>query len=125
MRRWTEELATLMRFGGVGVLATLVHIAVAAAVFWCWASVSPFLANVLAFLVAFQISLWGHRRFTFRRRGRSGRFFLIALAGFAANNGILASLLATTSISGLPAIAISTLLVPLAMFVAARLWAFA
>jgi len=125
MRRWTEELTTLMRFGGVGVLATLVHIAVAAAVFSFWTSLSPFLTNVLAFLVAFQVSLWGHRRFTFRRRGRSGRFLLIALTGFIANNGILASLLATTSISGLPAVTISTLLVPLAMFAAARLWAFA
>ncbi|WP_136067486.1 GtrA family protein [Modicisalibacter radicis] len=125
MRRLTEELTTLVRFGGVGVFATLVHLAVAAAVFWFWASISPFLANVLAFLVAFQVSLWGHRRFTFRRRGHSGRFFLVAVAGFAANNGILASLLATTSISGLSAVAISTLLVPLVMFLAARLWAFA
>lgn len=115
----------LARFGGVGALATLVHLSVAAIAFTVWPTISPFLANLLAFLVAFQISFWGHRRFTFRKDGRAHRFFVLALGGFALNNGVLAALLAVSPIEGILAITVATFTVPLLMYVAARFWAFA
>lgn len=125
MRPWFSEVATLARFGSVGGAATLVHIAVAGLVLWLWPTLSPFVANLVAFLAAFQVSLWGHRRFTFRRAGRGDRFFVLALAGFALNNGVLGALIAATPIDGFLAIVIATFTVPLLMYVAARFWAFA
>jgi putative flippase GtrA len=125
MSRLLSETATVARFGGVGAIATLVHVAMAGVVLWLWPTLSPFLANVIAFLVAFQISLWGHRRFTFRKAGRGDRFFALALAGFALNNGVLGALLAATPLDDFPAIVIATFAVPLLMYVAARFWAFA
>lgn len=125
MKQLVSEVGTLMRFGGVGVAATLVHLAVAGASFWLWPTISPFIANLLAFLVAFQVSFWGHRHFTFRRNGKGHRFFVLALAGFALNNGVLGALLAATSLDGFVAIVLATFTVPLLMYIAARFWAFA
>lgn len=119
------EAGMLARFGGVGVLATLVHLGVAAALLAVWPEASPFLANFVAFLLAFQVSFWGHRHFTFRKDGKAHRFFFLALGGFALNNGVLASLLAVSQIDGLTAIVIATFSVPLLMYLAARFWAFA
>lgn len=124
MTRLLAEVATLVRFGGIGMIATLVHIAVAGVVLWCWPPLSPFVANLIAFLVAFQVSLWGHRRFTFRQQGKWHRFLLVAAAGFALNNVILAALITAGSIAGFGAIVISTFAVPLLMYIAARFWAF-
>lgn len=115
----------LARFGGVGVLATLVHLSVAALCFQFWPAISPFLANLVAFLVAFQVSFWGHRHYTFRRDGRLHRFFALALGGFALNNGVLATLLALTPLPGFTAIVFATFAVPLLVYLAARFWAFA
>ncbi|HAA46080.1 MAG: GtrA-like protein [Halomonas sp. 54_146] len=125
MKRLVGEAGMLARFGGVGVIATLVHLSVAAVAFIVWPTISPFLANLMAFIVAFQISFWGHRRFTFRKDGRAYRFFLLALGGFALNNGVLAALLIASSVDGIFAIVIATFTVPLLMYVAARFWAFA
>jgi putative flippase GtrA len=125
MKRLLGEAGMLARFGGVGAVATLVHLSVAAVAFIIWPTISPFLANLVAFLVAFQVSFWGHRRFTFRREGRAYRFFLLALGGFALNNGVLAGLLAVSPLQGFIAIVVATFTVPLLMYVAARFWAFA
>lgn len=125
MKRLTAELGTLLRFGGVGGVATLVHLGVAGLAFWAWPAISPFLANLVAFLVAFQVSFWGHRHFTFKRMGHGARFFLLALGGFALNNGVLGTLLAATAIDGFVAIVMATFSVPLLMYLAARFWAFA
>lgn len=125
MKRLLGEAGMLARFGGVGAAATVVHLSVAAIAFIIWPTISPFLANLVAFLVAFQISFWGHRRFTFRREGRASRFFLLALGGFALNNGVLAALLAVSPLQGFIAIVLATFTVPLLMYFAARFWAFA
>ncbi len=125
MKRLMGEAGMLARFGGVGVLATLVHLSVAGFMFIIWPTVSPFLANLVAFLVAFQVSFWGHRHFTFRRDGRAHRFFLLALGGFALNNGVLATLLSVSPIQGFLAIVVATFTVPMLVYLAARFWAFA
>ncbi|MDZ7853747.1 MAG: GtrA family protein [Halomonas sp.] len=125
MSRLLGEAGMLARFGGVGVMATLVHLSVAGLCFQLWPSISPFLANMLAFLVAFQVSFWGHRHFTFRRGGRLYRFLTLALGGFALNNGVLATLLAVTPLPGFLAIVLATFAVPMLVYIAARFWAFA
>ncbi|ABE58602.1 GtrA family protein [Chromohalobacter israelensis] len=124
MRRLAGEAGTAARFGLVGIAATGVHLLVAGVLLGTWPSMSEFLANVVAFLAAFQVSLMGHRRVTFRRRGRAKRFFLVALAGFGLNNGVLGTLLATTPVQGFLAVAIATLTVPVLTYLASRFWAF-
>ncbi|WP_419307932.1 GtrA family protein [Chromohalobacter israelensis] len=124
MSRLAGEAGTAARFGLVGIAATGVHLLVAGVLLGTWPSMSEFLANVVAFLAAFQVSLMGHRRVTFRRRGRAKRFFLVALAGFVLNNGVLGTLLATTPVQGFLAVAIATLTVPVLTYLASRFWAF-
>ena len=124
MSRLASEAGTAARFGLVGIAATGVHLLVAGVLLGTWPSMSEFLANVVAFLAAFQVSLMGHRRVTFRRRGRAKRFFLVALAGFGLNNGVLGTLLATTPVQGFLAVAIATLTVPVLTYLASRFWAF-
>jgi len=124
MRRILNEAGMLARFGGIGGLATAVHLLVAAAVFSLAPKISPFIANAIAFLVAFQVSFWGHRRITFKKSGSMCRFFILSLGGFALNNGILASLIALTNISGLLAITLAMILVPLVVYLVSRFWVF-
>jgi len=123
-RRLKREAKTAARFGLVGGVATAAHLSVAAVLSALWPALSEFLVNLCGFLVAFQISLIGHRRLTFRRRGKARRFFALALSGFVLNNGVLAVLLASTRISGFWAIGIATLTVPVITYIGSRLWAF-
>lgn len=115
----------LFRFGLVGGLATLVHLSVAWWVLQVWAEGSPFLVNLVAFLVAFQVSFWGHSRYTFRQRGSPWRFLLVTLGGFVINNSLLWIFLAMGVHSAFVAICLSVLLVPLFVFLASRFWVFA
>ncbi|MCT8467705.1 GtrA family protein [Chromohalobacter canadensis] len=124
MSRLAGEAGTAARFGLVGVIATGGHLLVAGVLLGLWPGMSEFVANLVAFLAAFQVSLIGHRRVTFRRRGRATRFFLVAALGFALNNGVLAALLAVTPLSGFIAVAIATLMVPVLTYLASRFWAF-
>lgn len=123
-RRLKREAKTAARFGLVGTVATAAHLSVAAVLSALWPTLSEFIVNLCGFLVAFQISLIGHRRLTFRRRGRAKRFFTLAVLGFVLNNGVLAALLASTRIAGFWAIVIATLTVPLITYIGSRLWAF-
>lgn len=123
-RRLKREAKTAARFGLVGGVATAAHLSVAAVLSALLPALSEFLVNLCGFLVAFQVSLIGHRRLTFRRRGKARRFFTLALSGFVLNNGVLAMLLASTRISGFWAIGIATLTVPVITYIGSRLWAF-
>lgn len=82
----------LLRFGVVGVVAALVHLAVFAGVVYGFA-VRPLVGNVLAFLCAFGVSYRGQSGWTFadRAAGRWGvaRYFLTACVGFLINETVL------------------------------------
>ena len=115
-----------LRFAVVGAAATAVH--AAAGVALLHAGVAPVAATALAFLLAFQVSLHGHRRWTFRARATptaraTPRFALVALAGLAAN----ALLVATLARHVRPdlALPVACLAVAGATFLLSRLWVFA
>lgn len=122
--RWQPLAAQLMRFGLVGLAATAVHLGMAWLALWQWPDASPFLVNLVAFLVAFQVSFWGHSRFTFRQSGSPWRFFAVTLGGFGINNGLLWVFLTLGITSAFLSICLSVLLVPLFVFVASRMWVF-
>lgn len=114
----------LVRFGLVGGAATATHLAAAWALLRQWPEMSPFLANLIAFLLAFQVSFWGHSRFTFGTEGSRLRFFLVSGAGFALNNVLLGLLLLPGVFTPFVAICLAAALVPLFVFIASKLWVF-
>lgn len=68
----------LMRYGLVGGLATLTHIAVGYALF-AGLHIDAILANFGGFGAGFAVSLLGHARFTF---GSTGKLYIVALKWF-------------------------------------------
>jgi len=81
-----------LRFIAVGVSALLTH--------WLLVfllvpltGLDPLVANVIAFLIAFNVSYFGHRHLTFRASERSHRqtlprFAAVALGSFLLNEGL-------------------------------------
>ncbi|GGY35798.1 polysaccharide biosynthesis protein GtrA [Bacterioplanes sanyensis] len=120
-----QLLGQLLRFGLVGGLATLVHLGVAFFVLQQWPQLSAFWVNLVAFVVAFQVSFWGHSRFTFRQQGHWLKFLTVTVTGFAINNSFLWLFLTLGVEDSFVAICLSVALVPLFVFVASRLWVFA
>ena len=88
----------------------------------------PLVANILAFLIAYQISFWGHRWLTFRdqpSRPRVGqRFFGVAVLRFILNEGIFALFLLACNLNYLLALILTLLIVPPITFISSKLWAF-
>jgi putative flippase GtrA len=64
LERHTPLLFQLVRFGLVGVTAAAIHFAIVVGLVQTLAY-EPLVANMFAFLVSFQVSYFGHRRFTF------------------------------------------------------------
>ncbi|MBX6965729.1 GtrA family protein [Alcaligenes faecalis] len=92
-------------------------------------SLSPLLANLFGWLIAFLVSFGGHYWLTFRSQNARflpalARFFLVSAAGFAVNEASYAFLL---NHSGLRYdLLLGLILIGLAVltFLAGRLWAF-
>lgn len=122
MQMLNDDRLRPLRFILVGGLATLVHILVAGTLLAIFEP-QPYVANFIAFLVAFGVSYCGHRYLTFARRGSILRFFVVAIAGFALNNLLLTGLLAL-GLSAFLAIVVATALVPVFSYLASSLWAF-
>jgi putative flippase GtrA len=88
------------------------------------------LANIIGFLLAFQVSHSGHRRFTFQDQespasSSRGRFFLVALLSFAVNEVLFGLLLRFTTLDYRIALGMVLVAVAALTFVLARYWAFA
>jgi putative flippase GtrA len=119
----------LFWFGVVGVAAMLVHLG-SVALILVPLGLAPLVANVLAFLIAFQISHAGHRRLTFQSSSSAPasqsrlRFFAVALASFALNELMYWVLLRYTNLDYRLALAIVLVLVSAVTFFLARNWAF-
>ena len=116
-------------FGVVGVTAMLVHLG-SVSLLLVPMGVPPLMANVVGFLIAFQVSHAGHQRLTFSRHeapvARSrGRFFGVALTSFVVNEIMYWALLRFTSLDYRIALAIVLIAVAALTFVIARHWAFA
>lgn len=118
----------LLRFGLIGATATATHFIIALLLIGM--DVHPLWANAWAFLIAFQISFFGHRGFTFRNNDlplvtSASRFAITALCGFGLSEGLLAALLAWTSLSDPLALFAALGTVAVLTFLMGRFWAFA
>ena len=90
---------------------------------------TPLVANVAGWLVAFMVSFAGHYQLTFRhQRGHVKdaiwRFFLLSAMGFAINETSYAVLLEQTRLPYELLLAIILVAVAAFTFLASRLWAF-
>ena len=117
----------IFRFSVIGAVAMLIHLL--AGVTLIHAGWVPLIANAAAFCVAFFVSFAGHFGYTFSpdsssMSGALPRFLVVALAGFAANEAILAGLLTRHILSPTTTLIVSTGLVALGSFVLCRRWAF-
>lgn len=116
-----------LRFGLVGALATLVHMAIGTILVQSgW---PPLVANAFAFATAFVVSFAGHLGFSFADQepdpvAALWRFGLVALAGFLCNEAILAVLLGARLIPDAAALCASTACAALLTFGLAKAWAF-
>lgn len=119
-----EESRKIFAFAGVGLVATFVHLFVAWLVFFVNPSTVPLIANLIAFLFAFQISFFGHRNITFRSTAGVKKFIFVALLNFALNNGALIAIINIMNVSGFLSILISTFLTPGITYILSRVWAF-
>ncbi|MCV6823984.1 MULTISPECIES: GtrA family protein [Halocynthiibacter] len=122
------NIGEILRFGGVGGIATLVHMAVGTGLITI--GVAPLLANIGAFLVAFGVSFLGHHKITFAANGRNPRraflrFALVALIGFAINESLLALLLWISPLAPQIALLVSTACAAASTYILSRNWAFA
>jgi putative flippase GtrA len=120
-------LAQLLRFAGVGGLATGVHV-LCALVLRHLVPVSEQEANLAGFAAAVLVSYVGHARFTFGVDMRSGsqflRFVALSLLGLATSSStvwIVSTHLGFSFVSAMAAVAI---LVPGLTFLVLRLWVF-
>ncbi|MCB5189848.1 GtrA family protein [Methylobacillus arboreus] len=112
----------------IGTIAALVHY-VSAIILESAMRFSPGSANLLAFLLAFPVSYFGHRMLSFagnhsEHRHALPRFLLVACTGFATNQLLLLSLLAFSPTPFWLALALVMIVVALATYVLSRYWVF-
>jgi putative flippase GtrA len=117
-----------LRFIIVGSLAAAVHfltLLCLVANHCCRAS----LANIVAFVVAMQLSYWGHRCWTFQTYKKQhsvtmSRFLLIALIFFFANEGLFVWLIQQFGLPYYLANLLVLLILPILSFYLNKLWVF-
>lgn len=92
------------------------------------AGLAPLIANVIGFAVAFNVSYFGHRNWTFGSTANHGdtfwRFLTVALASFALNEVLYFMLLRFTRLNYEIALAIVLVTVAVLTFVLSKTWAF-
>lgn len=118
----------IVTFIGVGGSAAAVHMACVYALvgFSHW---PPLFANVVAFLVAFWVSFFGHFRLTFRSNQAPmwraiRRFFAVSVLGFATNELAYAALLHWTALPYMVALVVVLVGVAAGTYLLGRYWAF-
>lgn len=115
------------RFGIVGLTAAVIHYSIVVELVQKM-SLPPLIANVFAFLIAFQMSYWGHRLWTFNdsvslHRDAFPKLLLVQSVNFTINE----SLFYLFMVWGLPyniALLIILSILPILTFASSKLWVF-
>ena len=120
-------LGQLFRFGVVGLTAAAFHFAIVVAMVE-HAGLQPLLANPFAFVIAFQLSYWGHRKWTFAgttslHREAFPRLVAVQTVNFAANETLFYIFL-TMNLPYTAALFIVLTIFPLFTFASTRFWVF-
>ena len=116
------------RFGVVGVLAMATHYVLV--LLFVHFSITPLIANIFAFILAFQVSYWGHSGWSFSdltasRKDSFRRFVIISVSGFLLNEFLFFLFLKFTEIPYQISLLIVLPFVAGLTFLFSRHWAFA
>ncbi len=88
----------------------------------------PLVANILAFIIAFQVSYWGHRHWTFDHKKHHHtsivKFLMVALSGFCATEILFGFFLHALHWYYPIAFIITSAIVASCTFFISKLWAF-
>ncbi|MHB1948103.1 MAG: GtrA family protein [Gammaproteobacteria bacterium] len=118
----------LLRFGMVGASAATVHFSLV--VFFVEiGQLQPLIANVIGFLVAFQVSYWGHRYWTFSgtsalHRVALPKLLLVASSGFVANESLFYIFTVNFNLPYPLALFLILSILPLINFTLGKFWVF-
>lgn len=111
----------------VGVLATAVHFLVGLGLVNA-TRMTPFSANIFAFLSAFLVSYFGHSRFTYKSTAPASRslprFFAVASGGLFLNQAIVYLAVDVLGWQYITALVIVVSTVPVIIYFLGRVWAF-
>ncbi|MGN0914935.1 MAG: GtrA family protein [Succinivibrio sp.] len=95
----------IMRFGMVGGAATVTDLML------CYVLITfsalhdmENVVNTIAFLVAFWVSFFGHRYFTFKKKGSPLKFFVLAVTTLILRNIIVAFMVFVLDVRGMAAL---------------------
>ena len=117
----------VVRFGIVGVCAACVNF-FAVVLLVQAVHFTPLVANVFAFTVAFQVSFFGHKCWTFKHKGSHlpavTKFLLVALASLLLSEALFALFLKEIHFYYPIALLLTLILVPPATFTINKLWTF-
>lgn len=124
-------LTQLTKFASVGLFATGIHTLVYGIL---GHSLDPFLANLIAFLIAFVFSYSGHFLWTFRSQTGGAKihrafnyqlkFLMVALSGLFLNSFAVWVVIEWLQFDYLFAVVPMIFVVPLLTFVLAKFWVF-
>jgi putative flippase GtrA len=117
----------LSRFGIVGLTAAAVHFCVVVYCVQMWL-VAPLIANMIGFIVSFQVSYWGHRIWTFSdttvsHRAALPKLVAVQTANFFANETLFYFFLSLGFAYPLALFFVLTIL-PFFTFASSKLWVF-
>lgn len=118
----------LIRFGMVGASAATVHFSIVISLVEV-GLMQPLIANVVGFLVAFQVSYWGHRYWTFHETSALHRIalpklLLVASSGFAANESLFYIFTVVFNLPYPLALFLILSILPAINFTLSKLWVF-
>jgi putative flippase GtrA len=115
----------LIRFGAVGVTALLIHFLIVITI--TPFGIDPLLANIIAFITAFQLSYLGHSKWTFNTEINHRsliRFVIVSVSNFCINELLFYLFLKYTRIPYQLALLIVLGVVASLTFLLSRNWAF-
>ena len=116
------------RFGFVGAMAAIVHFSIVVAIVE-WGHIHPLVANVFAYLIAFNVSYFGHRFITFTKATAPHgtaitKLFLMGTVNLIINQGLFALFLEKLHMNYMIALAIAIGLVSIMSFILSKFWVF-
>lgn len=117
----------IFRFGLVGLTAAAIHFSTVVFIVQFFA-VAPLIANIFGFLISFQMSYWGHRRWTFHEteslhRIAIPKLFIVQILNFAGNETLFYVFLLLKLPYPLALLIVLSIL-PFFTFVSSKLWVF-
>jgi putative flippase GtrA len=117
----------LVRFVVIGASAALVNFAIVVALVESHL-LQPLSANVVAFIIAFQISYWGHRHWTFAATNQHKiavpRLLIVSISNFFINQSLFYILLYQYHLHYMIALLIVLATLPLITFTINKFWVF-